>query len=77
MDTLPEFTKQLESEFEDFEPGTLTPQTNYRELKGWSSMHALIVIAFVDANYNVLLTGADLKNAQTVEDLFTIVKERQ
>lgn len=77
MDTLPEFTKQLESEFEDFEPGTLTPQTNYRELKGWSSMHALIVIAFVDANYNVLLSGADLKNAQTVEDLFTIVKEKQ
>ena len=76
MDTLPEFTKQLEAEFEDFEPGTLTPQTNYRELKGWSSMHALIVIAFADANYNVLLTGADLKNAQTVEDLYAIVKNK-
>ena len=76
MDTLSEFTKQLESEFEDLEPGTLQPQSNYRELKGWSSMHALIVIAFVDANYNVLLTGADLKDTQTVEDLYSIVKQK-
>lgn len=76
MDTLSEFTKQLESEFEDIEPGTLQPQTNYRDMKGWSSMHALIVIAFVDANYNVLLTGADLKNTQTVEDLYSIVRQK-
>jgi hypothetical protein len=38
-----EFTKQIEAEFEEVEPGTITPTTNYREIKSWSSMYALIV----------------------------------
>ncbi len=77
MNTLFEFTQQLESEFEDIQPGTLTPVTNYRDIKGWSSMHALIVIAFVDANFDVLLTGADLKQAHTIEDLYNLVKQKK
>ena len=48
MTTIEEFTKGLEVEFEDVEPGTLSPDMNYKNIKGWSSMHALIIIAFVD-----------------------------
>jgi acyl carrier protein len=71
-----EFTKKLEAEFEEVEPGTLTPDTNYKSIKGWSSMHALIIIAFVDAQFDTILTGADLKTASTIRDLFNIVKEK-
>lgn len=76
MINIEEFTKGLETEFEDVEPGTLTPDTNFRNIKGWSSMHALIIIAYVDANYNALLNGADLKSAQTIRDLHTITLEK-
>lgn len=76
MINIEEFTKGLEVEFEDVEPGTLTPDTNFRTIKGWSSMHALIIIAFIDANYNVLLNGGDLKSAQTIRDLYTITIEK-
>jgi acyl carrier protein len=71
-----EFTKKLESEFEDVEPGTLNPDTHYKNIKGWSSMHALIIIAFVDAQFNTILNGADLKSSSSIRDLYTIVKER-
>lgn len=76
MITIEEFTKQLEAEFEDVEPGTLSPDSAYRTIKGWSSMHALIIIAFVDAQFDVLLNGADLKSTNTIRELFTIVKEK-
>lgn len=74
--TIEEFTKNLEAEFEEVEPGTITPDTIFRNIKGWSSMHALIIIAFVDSNLNVLLTGADIKSAQTIRDLYSITLEK-
>ena len=76
MITLNDFTQKLESEFEDIEQGTLNPSTDYRTIKGWSSMHSLIVIAFVDANFDVLLTGSDLKQTQTIEDLYDLINQK-
>lgn len=72
-----EFTKQIEAEFEEVEPGTITPTTNYREIKSWSSMYALIVIAFVDANFDVQLSAEDLRNSQTIQDIYNIVMAKK
>jgi acyl carrier protein len=77
MITLEEFTTEIEKEFEDVEPGTITPDTNYREIKSWSSMYALIVIAFVDANFEVELNADDLRNSQTIRDIYNIVSEKK
>ncbi len=77
MITLSEFTKKLELEFEDIESGTLTANTDYRTIKGWSSMHALIVIAFIDANFDVLLSGTELKQTNTIEDLYNLVFQKK
>ena len=74
--TIEEFTKNLEGELEDVTPGTLTPDTSYREIKNWSSMHALIIIAFVDINFDVTLNGADLRSAVTIKDLYNVVQQK-
>ncbi|HEX8517266.1 MAG TPA: acyl carrier protein [Bacteroidia bacterium] len=74
--SIEEFTEKLGSEFEEVEPGSLTPDTHYKKIKGWSSMHALIIIAFVDAQFNTILTGADLKSASTIRDLYQIVQDK-
>lgn len=73
---LDEFFKKIELEIEDLEPGSLTPDTDYRELEQWSSMYALIIIALIDTEYDVTLTGEDLKNTNTIRDLFELVKTR-
>lgn len=73
MISIEEFTKNLEAEFEEIAPGTVTPDTNYRDIKGWSSMYALIIIAFVDTNFDVSLNANDLKSSQTIRDLYNIV----
>jgi acyl carrier protein len=75
-DTAEEFVSKLELEFDDFEPGTITPETKYREMEEWSSMHALIVIAFINAEYNVTLGGEDLRNTETLLDIYNITKSK-
>ncbi len=75
--TIEEFTKKLEQELEDLESGTLKPNTNYRDLKNWSSMYALVIIAFIDFNFDVTLNGNDLKSTQTVSDLYNLVKAKK
>lgn len=77
MVSIEEFTSQLAAEFEDIDPNTITPNTNYREIKNWSSMYALIIIAFVDANYDVQLNAENLKNSQTIKDIYEIVVSKQ
>jgi acyl carrier protein len=77
MVSIEEFTSQLAAEFEDIDPNTITPNTNYREIKNWSSMYALIIIAFVDANYDVQLNAENLKNSQTIKDIYDIIVSKQ
>lgn len=77
MVSIEEFTHQLAAEFEDIDPITITPNTNYREIKNWSSMYALIIIAFVDANFDVQLNAENLKNSQTIKDIYDIVVSKQ
>jgi len=72
-----EFTQKLEAELEGIEPGTLKPETNYRELKNWSSMYALIVIAFVDLNFDITLNAQDLRNTLTVQNLYDLVQSKK
>ena len=73
---LNEFVENLERELEDLEPGTLTPDINYRELEVWSSMYALIIIAYVDSEFEVEITGEDLRTCNNVRDLYNLIASR-
>lgn len=71
-----EFVALIESEFEEVQPGTLTAETSIKDIEGWSSMHALILIALVDNHFDVLLTGAEMKDLTTIEELFNLVQSK-
>ena len=70
------FIETLETEFDELEPGTLTAETNFRDLDEWSSMHALIIIALIDTEYDVTITGDDLSSIETVSQLYSLVEAR-
>ncbi|OJX35039.1 MAG: hypothetical protein BGO87_09760 [Flavobacteriia bacterium 40-80] len=70
------FTRNLESEFEEVETGRLTPLTNYRDIPEFNSMYALIIIAFIDSEFDVLLTGEELRKTNTVKDLYELVRNK-
>lgn len=73
---LSDFIANLEAEFEDLNQG-LEPQTILLDIPGWSSMHILLLVAMVDIQYQVLLSGEDLKSCKTVNDLFHLVKSKR
>ena len=68
-----EFIKAIEEEFVDVAPGTLTPETRFRELEGWSSMLALILIARIDSDHDVTISAEELASVNTVNELYDMV----
>ncbi len=76
MDSIEVFGGKLEKELDGIVPGSIKPATNYREIPEWSSMHALILIALAETEYNVALTGEDLRKCNTVQDIYDVIKSR-
>lgn len=54
----------------------VTMDTNFKDIEEWSSMTALSIIAMVDEYYGKKLTGDEIRQAQTIRDLFEIVKNK-
>lgn len=71
--TREEFLKGFREQFEDTDESLIIFETKYKELEEWSSMMALIIIAFIDENYSKNLSGDDFKNSTTIEDLYQIL----
>ena len=72
--TIEKFTQLFAEQFDDTDASVFTPKTCYRELDEWSSLIALSIIAMVDEEYDVTLKGDDMRQAETIEELFNIVK---
>lgn len=71
-----EFIANFADQFDETDASVFTPETKFRELEEWSSLIALSVIAMVDEEYDVTLKGDDMRAAQTIEDLYNIVKSK-
>lgn len=71
-----DFIAALEEEFDDLEPGTLKPDSKFREHFEWNSINALMFIALVDTEYDVTINADDINNSQTIADLFEIIKSK-
>jgi acyl carrier protein len=75
--SIEKFIDQIEHEIDGLQPGILKPDTNFRSIEEWSSMHSLIVIALIDVEYDVTISGEDLLNSKTINDLFNLVKSKK
>ena len=73
---LKDFIANFAEQFEDTDVNDIQATTVFKELDEWSSLLALSVIAMVDEEYEVTIKGEDIRNANTVEDLFNVVKSR-
>lgn len=73
---LNEFVENFANQFDETDPAEITAATRFRDLEEWSSLIALSLIAMADEEYDVTLKGDDIRNANTVEDLFNAVKAK-
>ncbi len=73
---LKEFIENFAAQFDDTDASVFKADTEFKSLDEWSSLLALSIIAMVDEEYDVTIKGDDVKNAETIEDLFEIVSEK-
>lgn len=73
---LQEFIQNIADQFDETDASEFKVDTEFKALEEWSSLSALSIIAMVDDEYNVTLKGDDIKNAETIEDLFNIVASK-
>lgn len=71
------FIQHIAEQFEETDSSEITASTRFKDLDEYSSLIALCIIAMVDEEYGVALKGDDVRNSETVEDLFNIVKSKK
>jgi acyl carrier protein len=72
-----EFLANFSNQFDDTDASEIAFNTIFKDLDEWSSLTALSIIAMCDEEYGVKVTGDDIKNSTTVEDLFNLVVSRK
>ncbi len=73
---LKDFIENFANQFDDTDASEFKAETIFKELDEWSSLIALSVIAMVDEEYDITIKGDDIRNSNTIEDLFNAVKAK-
>ena len=73
MKTLEEFVTLFADLFDETDPRSFAPDTNYRELDEWSSLLGLSLIAMVDEEFGVALKANDFRTVTTIEDVYNTI----
>lgn len=76
MIAIEDFIKGVEGEFEDMETGNIKPESVIREHFTWDSINALIFIAHVNVEYDVVISADELINSETIQDLYNLVASK-
>lgn len=71
-----EFIEKFAEIFDDTDAATLSPETNFRDLDEWSSLSALGVIALADEEFDVELSGNEMKKVNTIQELFDLLSSK-
>lgn len=74
---LEEFVQKFAAEFEETQASEFTSATEYRSLDEWGSLVALSIISMIDEEFDILLTGADLRSVSTIAELFDLVQSKK
>lgn len=73
---LNDFIENFAAQFDDTEADEFKAETKLLDIEEWSSLNALSVIGMVDEEYDVTLKGDDIRNSNTIEDLYNLIKSR-
>ena len=71
-----DFILKFSEQFDDTDASQFAADTKFKTLEEWSSFNALSIIAMVDEEYEIEFTGEDIRNSETIQDLFDIVSQK-
>lgn len=74
---LNDFVKNFAEQFDDTDASEINASTAFHDLDEWSSLVGMSVIAMVKTQYGKTLTGKEIKNCTTVEQLFNLISNKE
>lgn len=70
------FIENFAAQFDETDANQFSLETKFRDLEEWSSIIALSVMAMIDEEYDVQLKGDEMRNSNTIEELYNIVNSK-
>jgi len=67
------FIQNFEIQFTEMKKGTLTPETEFRQLREWSSIQSLVILASFHWDYDINLPAEEMRKAKTLGDLYQAI----
>ncbi len=71
-----EFLKNFADQFDDTDASEITASTEFHELEEWSSLTGMSVIAMAKTIYGKTITGKEIRECETAEDLFKLISSK-
>jgi acyl carrier protein len=66
----------LVEELLESESGSVRENMNLSDLSGWDSVAVVSFLAMVDKEYGVTISGDEMVNSKTVDDLVSLIQKK-
>ena len=71
-----EFLAKFAEQFDDTDSSEIQYTTHFHKLEEWSSLIGMCILAMAKTEYNKTISGAELKECDTVEDLYELINSK-
>lgn len=71
------FIADFADQFDETELDEFQPETVYRDLDEWSSLTGLAILNMIDKKYGVKLTTSEIKDTNTIEEVYNLVAAKK
>jgi acyl carrier protein len=72
-----EFIEIFAEIFDETALDLFKPDTEYRHLDEWSSLHAMALDNMIEMNYSISLKADEIELTQTIRDLYELVQAKK
>ena len=72
-----QFVRHFENAIEGLTPNSLNPETKYHTLTQWDSLALLCLLAMIDCEYDVQVSGMELKSCDTLRQVFDLAMSKK
>ena len=60
-------------QFEEEPKGNFNLESKFRDIDGWDSMTSMMIIAMIDEKYNIIISPENMKECNTIKDIFDLI----
>ena len=73
---LKDFIANFANQFDDTDASEIQENTKFHELEEWGSLVGMSVIAMAKTQYGKTVTGKEIRECETVKDLFNLISSK-